>query len=639
MHGPLPLAASTSLEESYRLIDEAISRHQSSIMELKHQKNGLAPISRLPAEIFCKIFLQTKALHELDDARGNRSRVSLRWIAEVSHICSYWRNVAINFPRLWIELPIDSLHWVKEMLQRSKDAALIVKADLQSYFSQNYAEGLKLALRNSTRIKHLIVLNIRDLPVWNAVQRSIAKSAPQLEWLHVTRGYAPKWNIRIDNFEPNPAEISEDVLCEAGRLRHLVLEMCRPNWTSHPSFLRSLTHLRLCEINHDFRPTIKQFLDGLAAMPDLQFLDLQHAIPSEQIPWPSEQVHLASIRTLFLQSTHTELKSFFGCVTFPPTANVRVACIIRENFPSEVNLSGVIPAITRSYSNAPSDVTFHTMIFPRKSITTYRVHLQLFTDYLTEEEILSLVDEDDSDQGGKKSFVHAHSAKFELLFAWAFTPANQYIQNFMVNDVFGGAMNLQDIARVYLGTDEGVTFTPETIANTFGKLPQVQSIITNRSSTNVFLHALEHHSYDAGLIGEPEKIYFPSLSSITFLGTKFWNPHPSVDMQDSKSISHKSLKTCLSERALDHGAKIQNLKLKSCHRLSRSDVDVLKEVVPCVEWDEIEDFGISESEHNYGWEDDDDDEEEEEEDGYYDYDDEIYSDGFYDGDGDPYPYF
>ncbi|KAF8183645.1 hypothetical protein BJ912DRAFT_544040 [Pholiota molesta] len=99
----LSLNDSNSVEKSDRLINDAVSRHTAAIVALKVQQNALAPVSRLPPEILCRIFTMVKT--QVQTYSFRKAPAFLKWI-EVTHVSSHWRRVAINFLNLWVDLPL-----------------------------------------------------------------------------------------------------------------------------------------------------------------------------------------------------------------------------------------------------------------------------------------------------------------------------------------------------------------------------------------------------------------------------------------------------------------------------------------------------------------------------------------------------
>lgn len=63
----------------------------------------LTPIQRMPVEIICEVFISS--LPELVDDR----RPCLRTVPlQVSHVCSWWRRIALDVPQLWTAISIEA---------------------------------------------------------------------------------------------------------------------------------------------------------------------------------------------------------------------------------------------------------------------------------------------------------------------------------------------------------------------------------------------------------------------------------------------------------------------------------------------------------------------------------------------------
>ena len=101
------------------VIDRDIARLEESIRALKSRRNELSPISRLPAEILCKIFSLNIDIYRSPRSWTNYSRVS-----------QHWRSLALSAPELWTNIPVDYHRWAQEMLIRSKMAKLTIRTGL-----------------------------------------------------------------------------------------------------------------------------------------------------------------------------------------------------------------------------------------------------------------------------------------------------------------------------------------------------------------------------------------------------------------------------------------------------------------------------------------------------------------------------
>ncbi|KAF8183662.1 hypothetical protein BJ912DRAFT_544816 [Pholiota molesta] len=393
-----------------------------------------------------------------------------------------------------------------------------------------------------------------------------------------------------------PVVISERFL-RTERLRHLVLSKCNPNWTSHPSFLRSLTHLTLYQLTLESRPTGKQFMDALKAMPDLQALDIKDSLPVEQT-WVTDQIHFASLRVLSIHSLYTEVENFFRCVTFPPTAKVIVECtLVGLSSTADADFAGIITNVSRSYSNVTSDTAFHTLLYLPFTFTP----TALGSSY--------------SESRGRRKIVDYKSVAgdLELAFGFPAQPPEQLITKLMTR-IFSGSLPLQHVIMhtELIWAEIDISEAAKTIVNTLGKLPQMRSFIAGRYTSVLLLKALRF-AWQIGSTDPMENLCFPNLSMLCFHGSKFANLALSNSSQDSRIISVESLKECLIQRS-KYGTKLKNLTLEFCRNFGEREAHSLSHFVDVIDWDQREAYGDSE---------DDDDEEEdyEAEEIYSDYDD------------------
>lgn len=108
-------------------IGEEIARYSWHILNLKSTLNALTPISTLPPEILCEIFLYTAGVDIHEQYVVKERRKSYGWIC-VSHVCRHWRAVALSCPSLWSRLDVKaaSRELLETLLVRSRGAPLIV---------------------------------------------------------------------------------------------------------------------------------------------------------------------------------------------------------------------------------------------------------------------------------------------------------------------------------------------------------------------------------------------------------------------------------------------------------------------------------------------------------------------------------
>lgn len=547
------------VEEQYQQIDEAIRKYRLSIKALESRRNALAPISRLPPEIFCRIFLFTKAARSSPDGGID----SLEWI-KVTHVSSHWRNIAINSANLWVDPPVRNIHWTEEMLRRSKDTSLTIKESLG--MAWRVYPGLKLALTHVARIKHLsfLYLNSKDR-LWG---EHLPASAPRLESLIIQNGTAEQLYLHAMVVAPlGSISIPERVLCKAERLRRLELTHCDMNWNSHSHLLHSLTHLKLDTLSNTSRPTGRQFLDALNRMSRIEVLHLKNALPiptGKQASWASGHIHLTSLQTLTIHSTNIEIEPFFSCITFPPTATVEV--VVRSVADAQ-GTSGIISNMARLYSDHSSANTFQTIVMMEPAGCYYGLHLKLYANALTNNEHVNL------------------TPCLGLVFLWPKTDIMSALRGIAdtITDIFSSAIPLQHVEHVYM---EEMIFgiDAETMANTIGELPRVCHVAAAHDSSVTFLNALQLQTRTAtGSVAPVKTPHFASLSSVDFYETRFVES-PSDFKRGG--ITVEMLQDCLIHR-YEYGVEIRRLTLEDCSGIWREDVGLLAEIVVDVDWDGV----------------------------------------------------
>jgi hypothetical protein len=435
------------------------------------------------------------------------------------------------------------------MLSRSKDTPLVIRIiRARGTVPSQTVLAVKLALQHSERIKNLSLFI--NLDQWEDLQTALPKSAPQLEHLSLfssTYSFGPTLNL----FDP------KEILSETPKLRHLDLSDFDFNWDTHSHLLHGLTCLKLHSVFVSYI-TWRQFSDALEGMPNLQILHLYNALPAavnERISWPP--IHLASLQTMFVHSEPKIIETLFTCITFPSTTKVRIECDILPVAKADLPILGT--RLARFYSNMLLDMYFQTLIL--RGPDHSKVELRLFTDALTEEQMLA---------------HHEISAPLEFIFTQISTNAKRFTK--AINDVFTGGLSLQNISRVYLS---GIIypFRPESLANTIGKLSQLRFLVAKRDAGRFLFNALQLESNQALPSGP---LYFPNLSSVYFLGSWFMG-----STQHPYHIPVESLRNWLTRRS-KFGAGLAKLKFELCHSLYREDIDLLREAVEDLEWDEEE---------------------------------------------------
>ncbi|KJA27989.1 hypothetical protein HYPSUDRAFT_197548 [Hypholoma sublateritium FD-334 SS-4] len=529
---------------------------EAIILALKLQTNRHAPIAQLPAEILCKIFYFVK-VEEQHALQGN----VLKWVT-VSHVCSHWRSIAINFASLWDTPPLGNADWVAEMLERSKMVALSIEV---SRVRKKMMEGLEKIVQYDSigsRIRHLSIVDLGGQTA--RAMRCLPTSMPRLEILRVDPVYWPGEDV---NSFRDLLYVPSGVLDAEGCLRRLELSYCTVDWRL--LLPPQITHLKLHAIPLNARPTLTQIMVVLGRLAKLESLDIVNAYDIENTPC-CDRIHLEHLRRLNVSSPDVEIVAFLRHVTFSPRATVAVCSQYDTSnttrTDSAVHFSALFAALAQSYTPSVSLPHFRTFVARGESVSsahTLALRLGLFSsDAFSEHEWSS----DDSQQRPSLS----------ILLKWrrATLPYPQGTSR-ALSDFHNSGFPLHAVTHIHLL--RFIQLTPTALASTLGMLPAVRSVSVQRKAGNALVYALNLPSG-----GAVPPFHFAHLAEIRLHALAFHPPSSTRRLSDS--VSAKRLRDCLAHRR-ERGAEIKRLALVHCTPLVAADVVELKRVVTDVYWD------------------------------------------------------
>jgi len=348
-------AGEKSANEVIRLIDLQISDLRESIRVLHSQRNDHLPISKLPVEILTKIFL----LHQKNLMRIYPA--TLEWIG-ITHVSRRWREIALNFSGLWIHIPFDHPKWAKEMIARSQQAYLIVRA---TYDPSKAGSQAKL-LRNFLQ-QHLSRVQVLD--IWRTSPQLIKKlfqdiqptSVPSLSTLSLSMQWG---ELGTEPSAVESLQIVDSRLLDTNSLRKVEASTAL-GWDF--KLFSGLTHLCLGNGDRNMARTQtsqRNFLDALRRMPTLQCLDLTGPVLPEAVDGSSlDPVYLPDLRDLNIFDTVSTIEFFLHHVTFPPTTRTAIGCKHLGAVLRVAHISPVLVPLTRLLSARPNTLKLHHIEF------------------------------------------------------------------------------------------------------------------------------------------------------------------------------------------------------------------------------------------------------------------------------------
>lgn len=243
-------------------LDGEISRLTATVIALSIRRNALLPMAQLPPEVLCLIF---RLCHDTkDEAQSENIRQSMR----ISHVCTQWRQIALDEARMWDYADFERLPLAKEVLQRSKAFPLEVSLNLtrrRQSAEQIFAVKLQIPrLHRMTLQAHprSLVYMKREWTLPSRLLRDI-RIIP-----HKSRD-----SVRL------VGDLGEDFLVAAPAHFRLLLKGHELDW-QNPLFSSNLRVLEVCKLIAR-APAFEDMVAALVRMPNLETLTLDCALPDD----------------------------------------------------------------------------------------------------------------------------------------------------------------------------------------------------------------------------------------------------------------------------------------------------------------------------------------------------------------------
>ncbi|TCD60948.1 hypothetical protein EIP91_009263 [Steccherinum ochraceum] len=334
-----PVLVPMKIPEAYlgprAALEAEIAQYSSRVTELGRQINTFNALSVFPPEVLVEIFIHYAMLYEEEEDEVTGADVWLggikpyQWLG-ITHVCHHWREVALNTPRLWARIAVHGKERaVKEVVLRSRDAPLIVKANLTTNltligrFTEIYTQHLHHIATLDIRIRGFTLggllgtntpapllqnFSFRDVSGgtanWQSIRALFAKDLPSLERVAI-RCELLQWEPSI--FLPTLKELKlECARYDANERRNARVRL--PNTVpKHPSW--------------------SEMYAALERVPFLQELDLENVFPIDPPDCqdsPIESIHLPSLKDLLIFGNAKECADFLNHISLPLRCGVLV---------------------------------------------------------------------------------------------------------------------------------------------------------------------------------------------------------------------------------------------------------------------------------------------------------------------------
>ncbi|TBU29063.1 hypothetical protein BD311DRAFT_303442 [Dichomitus squalens] len=302
--------------------------------------NSLSPVNTLPPELLGLIFtflvrpanLQPKPRRArgtmLPDPQYDRPTQVPQMdanIVRVTHVCKYWRAVAIETPDLWASFAVFHPGLVQECLVRSKTVPLSVSIGyaVSPHVSPILGDSVH-RLRSAYVFQKTKIIE----SIWR--QQLFTRPAPSLEELFIENTERHCWMdgapIPEDATSPLPAMFSGVI----PRLRILVLKGVPMPFTSLPD---TLVHLEIGGLSSVPLPSFPFFLAMLRACSSLQTVNIAGSFEGEAGPLAvaSDAVALPKLERLYMELEPTRAPGvLLASLALPAHADVAVLPAVHD---------------------------------------------------------------------------------------------------------------------------------------------------------------------------------------------------------------------------------------------------------------------------------------------------------------------
>lgn len=587
---------------------------------------GGAPINALPAEVLSLIFVN---IVDSNDDSSSAYRLCLEGNSKdlpscviLTHVCRYWREVALNISALWTNLNLLSLKCTQEMLARSKEAPLKVFAVLEDYWHQPTirVKTIHAALQHLSRIRELdLTHNGKDL---HALVQTLSSPAPLLERMSLQSTTPGRtWEYLTESTFNGIAP----------RLRYVSLaRCCLAKWDL--TIFQHLVDFELHNMSPSMRPDIAGYLGTysysdseivisptnnssqlpamLQNMPKLKSLLLDDTIPSAPHAFVSggsltslgarpvkQTVHISRLTIAALEPIENNVWAiayFLSHLSLPSLRHLHITCGASEGHLFELRL--LLPMLAQLCHGSQDDAPIKSLVIVNLKWLSISDNNFVGVGGWTEPQpsnrkgalLPQLLNEPKSEMDSARfcfSFenvdsVHRGNLARSLAGILSTFPLSD-VTSFAVDDTIDDLehaswwienhVRLPSVDRLYTKGNSFRTFCYAFVTN------KTAPAMNYDKGTPLAVHRfLKHPDERDKLFDVPhmlEELVFPGLRTLIMIETAF-------EMKVFADLFIEALAV-----RKDYGVGIQSIEMKRC-KVDRAYVARLREVVPEVVWDE-----------------------------------------------------
>ncbi|TFY68941.1 hypothetical protein EVG20_g3355 [Dentipellis fragilis] len=326
--------------EARKMLDLEMEAVELVMSSLRTRCNALVPVNRLPSEVLVHVFYLLRRIYvplkkrDPEVAKLSVPSQIIGWV-QVTHVCRQWRNVALENPTLWSDIPfILGDRWTTEFFARSQAAPIVIDHNMPRYIPwtgdvENFATSVAQHLWRTQELG--LIATPADFA--RVLPSLVGGPAPLLEKaviVHSTPVAAP-----LDGLLVWPPDAFSRLV---PRLRHLRLWFWRFSWESIT--YETLVHLDIKGLDVDPEPTLREGLGLLLAaldkMPHLEVLKIDDVLPPpppdatpDSVCGPT--ITCPNLHTFHLSDDIRNCGLALNHIVVPATADHQISCTKSDN--------------------------------------------------------------------------------------------------------------------------------------------------------------------------------------------------------------------------------------------------------------------------------------------------------------------
>jgi len=334
-------------------------------VEERKRLNGSSPINKsLPQELLVEIFLLYSLWcfehsgHESTIRPAEKPTPPSVWI-RVSHVCCYWRQVALSFPILWSAIVACNQDYLIACLARSQEAQLTIVVGESRRTSDSWTTFFRARNMLMTIVPHFS--RVRSLSIYSAsfVTELHSLFHPKFK-LPATLDSLRSLRIQYIHREPlrnsQLRSVTKEVLSSSTPiLERLHISDRNFGWLDR-AYTSTLTYLSVSGGRKTESHTMSTVLEVLSGLPALQHLHLIHALPSNtqsssvELNDKIRNLSLLHLKILELEDVSDVCACLLQRLSFPSKATLRLTLDLSMNW--SLTVASTLGTIASTVSGA-----------------------------------------------------------------------------------------------------------------------------------------------------------------------------------------------------------------------------------------------------------------------------------------------